>query len=102
MGHSSSLREVRVGQELKAETLEEHCLLAHSQAYAQLAFLYNSRPPAHGMTTCPSNGTSCSGLGPLISIKAIKTIPTSQSGQGNPLIGTPFSYDSRLCQLKVD
>lgn len=42
IGHSLSLREVRVGTKggMKAESNDEHCLLAHSQAHSQLPPLF--------------------------------------------------------------
>lgn len=30
------------------ETVEDHCMLAHPQAHAELAFLYSPGPPAQG------------------------------------------------------
>lgn len=33
------------------ETMEEHCMLAHPQAHAELAFLYSPGPSAQGMVS---------------------------------------------------
>ena len=40
-------------QDLEVLTVEEHCLLAHSQDPVYLAYLYNPGPAAHNGWTLP-------------------------------------------------